>query len=162
MDFQDGHSKEYLEDGSFAQDNSEVPLALVRVSLLLHYLLTWRYSAWPIHKPLSSRLSISRCTLNDLFQFLHMEVQTLGQLGGVVSVRTINRKEKTQWHHSQWHCKHGQLCLVSPSTCVSCSCWESSKHLQQCSVKSFYLPVPLGVMRCCSKACYATELFQSV
>jgi len=33
MDFYDGHSKEYLEDGGFAQDNSEVPPALVVVGL---------------------------------------------------------------------------------------------------------------------------------
>ena len=35
LDFQDGHSKEYLDDGGFAQDNSKVPLALVRVPLRL-------------------------------------------------------------------------------------------------------------------------------
>ena len=35
MGFQDGHSKEYLEDGGFEQDNSEVPLALLMVPLLL-------------------------------------------------------------------------------------------------------------------------------
>ena len=40
--------------------------------------------------------------------------------------------------------------------------WEGSQHMQQCSVKPFYLSVPLGVVRCCSQTCYATKLFQSV
>ena len=31
LDFQDGHSNEYLADGGFAQDNFEVRLALVVV-----------------------------------------------------------------------------------------------------------------------------------
>ena len=34
--------------------------------------------------------------------------------------------------------------------------------MKQFSVKSFYLSVPLGVIGCCSKACYDTELFPSV
>ena len=29
--------------------------------------------------------------------------------------------------------------------------------MKQCSVKSFYLSVPLGVIGCCSKACYDSE-----
>ena len=34
--------------------------------------------------------------------------------------------------------------------------------MQQCSVKPFYLPVSLGVVRCCSQTCYAPKLFKSV
>ena len=75
-----------------------------------HHLRPWRYSTWPVHRHLSLLLSIFLCTLYNSYVCLHAEVQTLGQLEGVVGVQTINRRVKNQSHDFCWSCTHGQLC----------------------------------------------------
>ena len=73
-----------------------------------YHLLTWRYSAWPVHRHLCLQLSISLCTLYASYVCLHVKVQTLVQLEGVVSVQTINRSVKNRWHHFCWNYTDGQ------------------------------------------------------